>query len=900
MRSPAPTAGTIGRDREIRRIDDLLRAARGSRGSALVLQGDAGIGKSTLLEYARRPRTGCRIIEAAGSEFETELPFAGLHQLCAPMLGELPELPEPIRAALEVAFGLRPGTPEPFLVGLATLTLLGSGPDDRPVVCLVDDAQWLDTASSKALAFVARRLASEPVAMIFARRPHDTPNELDELPRLTVGGLTDAESRAVLAAQSHVALDAQVRDHIVAEARGNPLALRELPKAGGFGPPDPAPVPSRIERGYQDRLAGLPDDARMLLTVAAADPTGSPALLWPAAQWLGLDVAVAGAAATATGLVEFGTRVRFGHPLARSGVYRAASPERRRTAHRALAQVTDPAADPDRRAWHRAQACAGPDDDVAAELTRSAAVAGARGGAQAAAAFLERAAALTLDPGTRIGRTIEAAQASLDAGRAEAATDLLATVENAGLDDRQQARADLIRGRLAFVRPGDGNSGGATFMVRAAQRLATVDPASARASFLDAAEMSLAVGRASGVLSTILAEARRTAPAAHAPDVLDALLILVRDGHRAAVPLMRRVLAETDPPLWRRHPALALMLTSELRNPDAHAAIAAVLLRTGRESGAPLAIRLGLAQTASHAVLTGDLDRAMTAIAEEEAIADATGGTPVSYHRLQLAAMRGRRQEAAGLLDSAAATPAPGQLAANAHWAAALLNNGLADYPAALRAARRAQEQDDLFLTGLVLPELIEAAVRCGHADEAAGALESLAEQTDDDGSDSAHGISAYARGLVTGREDDFGEAVERLAHSPLVPYRARAHLLYGEWLRRAGRRRDCRHELRTAHSLFADHGIEAFARRAADELQATGEVARSRGEVTYDKLTMQELYIARQVATGATSQEVATRLFLSTRTVEAHLRNIFRKLGISSRRQLRDLPGVRPGPADD
>ncbi|MFD7817339.1 AAA family ATPase [Streptomyces sp. NPDC059785] len=884
----------VGRQHEMRHIDELTGAARAGRGGALVLRGEAGIGKSALLEHARRT-AGLRTVAASGSQYEQELPYAALHQLCVPVLPHLGELPAPHAETLRNTFGLVTGAPDVFRVGLAALELLSRAARDQALLCLVDDAHWLDTASSQVLAFLARRIACEPVAMLFAARPGSVADELDELPGLAVGGLGDADARTLLGARSHMTLDDQVRRRILAEARGNPLALLELPAAGGFAPPDAPSVPTRVERGYRARLAGLPADARLLLTVASADPTGDPGLLWPAARHLGLDVRAAGEAATATGLIEFSTRIGFCHPLARSAVYRAADPEQRRTAHRALAQVTDPAADPDRRAWHRAQACTGPDEDVAAELERSASRARSRGGTAAAAAFLERAAALSLDTARRTERTLTAVRAQLDAGAGDTAARLLETVENTALNELQHARADLLRGQLAFLRHTDLD--GPAHMLRAAERLADLDPGRSRDCFLDALEMSLVVGRATGVMDTVLTAARTSAPAPDLPDVLSALVRLDTDGHRAAYPLMRSVLdGDGGTPLWTRRPALAVMLAGELWDPHARAAITEWLLKTGRESGSPLVLRLGLAQQASCAVLSGDLGQAIAAIAEEEAIADAVGGPPVTYHRLQLAAVRGRRREALelfGAVTGAATASGAGQLIANTHWAAAVLHNGLGDYPAALAAARQAAAHGDLFLAGVCLPELVEAAVRCGEHAAADAALASLTERTEASGTASGLGVAAYARGLVTGVEDHYREAVEYLEKSPLVVYRARAHLLYGEWLRRAGRRRDCRGHLRTAHELLSGAGAEAFARRAADELRATGEKAHARSGSDYDRLTEQELYIARLVATGATSKEVAARLFLSPRTIDAHLRNIFRKLGVTSRRRLRDHPGL-------
>ncbi len=878
----------------MRVLDELVGAVRGGRGGALVLRGEAGIGKSALLEHAQLAASGFRVLHGSGAEFESELPFAALHQLCRPADDHLTTLPIQHQDVLRVAFGLASGPPDPFRVGLATLELLAAAARERPLLCLVDDAQWLDAASAAALAFIARRVNTERLAMLFAVRVPSPARALDQLPALIVEQLSDDDARALLAAKTPALLDHQVRDRIVAEARGNPLALLQLPGVDGFAMAHTSSVPTRIERGFQARLVDLPTEARQLLTLASADPTGDPGLLWPAAQHLRIDVPAASAAATATGLVEFATRVRFCHPLARSAVYLAADADERRRAHQVLAQVTNPTLDPDRQTWHRARASSGPDEHVAAELEHSASRARARGGVVASAAFLERAAELSLDPVKRMARTLTAARAAFDAGTPHAAAGLLDTLENAGLTEPQHAEVDLLRGQIAFLRHGDGD--GPAFMIRAGQRLSTVDPRRSRDCFLDALEMSFVVGRPSGVMDKVLDAARASAPAPRPPDILDALTLLTTQGHRAAVPLIRRVLDGADNPLWMRRPVLSAVVAANLWDPHISQAISESLMRAGRDSGAPLALRLGLAQVAFNAALAGDVGRAIEAIAEEGAIADATGGPAAYYGQLQLAAVRGRREEGLALIAEATeAATARGteQLLATAYWTAAVLNNSLADYPAALAAARLATAHHDLAFTGFVLAELVEAAVRCGKHDTATTALEQLTERADASGTPTGLGIAACARGLVTGVEDHYRDAVEHLDQSPLLPYRARAHLVYGEWLRRQGRRKDGRAHLRTAHELLSGAGIEAFARRAANELRATGENVSNRSTRTHDQLTMQEVHIARFVATGATSNEVAARLFISPRTVDAHLRNIFRKLGITSRRQLRQLPNL-------
>ncbi|GGM85763.1 LuxR family transcriptional regulator [Lentzea pudingi] len=856
----------LGRDDEIRCLAGMLTAALDGRGGALVLRGEAGMGKSALLARVRESAAGFRVLEASGSEFETELPFAALHQLCAPLMDSLTGQH---REALEVAFGLASGKPDVLRIGMATLELLGGG---DPVLCLLDDAQWLDEASAQVFAFLGRRLASEPVVLVFAARRPWARSRLDELPGLELRGLPDAEARALLAS---AVVDDKVRERLLAEARGNPLALLELPRAGGFALPDVASVPSRIERSFQDRAGRLPADARLLLTVAGADPTGEPQLLWAAAAELGIDVASAGVEAEASGLVSISTRVRFCHPLARSAVYLAASPAQRQAVHLALAAVTDPSADPDRRVWHRAQAGTGPDDSLAAELELSADRARSRGGVAAAAAFLERAAALSLSPELRAGRTLAAAQAKLDAGAVDVAAELLTTFS---ADD---PRADLLRGRIAFVRNKSNN--GPSFVLNAARRMTG---AAARDCVLDAFEIALAFGRPSGVMDAVVREARGLE---RGSDALEALVLLADEGHRTAVPLLRQVFSGDA---WTRHPALATILAGELWDTEVHSLVTGWLVRTGQQAGSPFVLRLGLAQLATGAVITGDFGKAVSAIAEEEAVADAVGMPPLRYQRLHLAAFRGQEQAVLAEIEHSLreASRREGLLVANTHWASAVLHNGLGDYPAALAAAREAVAPGDLYLAGMALPELVEAAVRCGEMDAAAKALEDLVSRTSPCETSWASGVAACSEALVTGSEESYLFAVRQLESSAARPHLARAHLLYGEWLRRAGRRVDARVQLRTAHELLSGMGMEAFAARAAVELQATGEVARGRSAQATDELTMQETHIARLVATGATSKEVAARLFLSPRTVDAHLRNIFRKVGINSRRQLADL----------
>jgi DNA-binding NarL/FixJ family response regulator len=854
----------LGRRRETARLQELLDDARASRGGAVVVRGEAGIGKSALLTRLAGAAPEFLVVRAAGAEFETELPYSALHQLCVPVLDHLDALPAPHRTALRIAFGMETGTPDPFLAGVATLGLLLE--HDRPLLCLVDDAHWLDRASARALAFVARRVSAERVAIVFAAR--ESPAELAALSTVDVQPLGEPEARALLDREIRAPWDQRVRDRVLAEARGNPLVLVELAGtagltglAGGFG----LPAPAAAERSFQARLEGLSPQVRLLLTVAAAEPVGDPCLLWRAAELLGIE------ARTDVPLAEFGTRVRFVHPLARSAVYRAATEAQRRSAHDALARVSDPLTDPDRVAWHRARACAGPDEDVATALADSAARAQARGGVAAAAAFLERAAALTLDPGRRAGRVLAAAEAKLSAGDFDVTAELLTAA------DPEDPRADLLRGRLSFARF-RGDDVPTAHLLRAAARLADKEPGEARAILVDAVEMGVLTGGLDAVL-----DAARTAPPA--PGLTPGTDVLLDDrGHRAAAEVLRPLVADGADPAWARRPTLGYLLAVELWDADAMHAIAERGTAAGRESGSFHRLPIGLAMLATFTAHAGDFGAAKEMVSEEEAIAEATGAAPLVYPRLHLAALHGRRGEAEELF----ARVGP-HMSLSVRYATAVLNNGLADYPAALEAARQAVAAGDLGLAGMALPELVEAAVRAGHTEEARTALADLTERT---GTHSwGRGIEAYARALVHDDEDAYRQAVSLLAASPMAISRGRAHLVHGEWLRRRGRRRDARTELRRAHEILTELGAEAFAARAAGELRATGERARSRSAPASDALTVQEVHIARLVADGATSKEVAATLFVSPRTVDAHLRNIFRKLGITSRRQLRGQP---------
>ena len=888
----------------------LVNAVRSGEGRALVVCGDAGVGKSALMDYlaGRASGLGCRVARVVGVQSEMELAFAGLHQLCAPMLGRAERLPLPQRDALRTAFALSAGLPpDRFFVGLAVLSLLSEVAGDRPLVCVVDDEQWLDQASVQALGFVARRLDADPVGLVFAAR--DPGAELAGLPELEVTGLADSDARALLESALAGPLDAQVADLVVAETRGNPLALLELPRgltpaelAGGFGLPGAAPLAGRIEDSFARQLDALPVGTRRLVQLAAADPSGDRSLVWRAAGRLGIPVQT-GAPAVEAGLVEFADHVRFRHPLARSAAYRSASISDRQQLHAALAEVTDSIADPDRRAWHRAQAAAGPDEGVAAELERSAGRARARGGLAAAAAFLERAVVLTADPARRAERALAAAQASMRAGAFGKALGLLATAEAGPLDEFANAQVDLLRGQVAFAK--SLGSDAAPLLLKAAKRLEPLNRDLARDTYLNAWMAAALAGHLAGAGD--LQEVSRAARALPAPEqpprpldlLLDGYALLVTDGPAAAAPALRQAVsafASADPPLQEglQFGWLASGAANALWDEDGWRAILVRQVRLARAVGALDQLPFDLSSLAHDDLWRGDFAGAVSLIAEADAVCEATGSRIAPYAAMLLAALRGNQAEVAPLVEATiAAAEAGGQGGAvtHGHWVTAILHNGLGRYADALAAAEQATQDAHLYSSNWALPELIEAAARSGNTRVAPGALEKLAETTRASGTNFGLGLEARCRALLSSgavADELYREAIDRLGRTRLRPDLARAHLLYGEWLRRQGQRVDARGQLRTAHDMLAAIGMEAFAERARRELIATGERVRKRSAQTRGQLTPQEEHIARLARGGRTSPEIGAQLFLSARTVEWHLGNIFTKLGIGSRRELR------------
>jgi AAA ATPase domain/Bacterial regulatory proteins, luxR family len=901
-----------GRRAELAVLDGLVDAVRAGESRVLVLRGEPGMGKTALLDHLAAQAPGCRVVRAAGVQSEMELAFAGLHQLCTPMLDHLDRLPDPQREALRTALGIGTGpAPDRFLVGLAVLGLLSEVAGELPLVCVIDDEQWLDRASAQALGFVARRLAAESVGLVFSTRVPG--EEMAGLPDLAVEGLRESDARALLASVLTGPLDARVRDQIVAETRGNPLALLELPRAvtpeqlaGGFGLPGAVPLSGRIEESFRQRIEALAAGTRRLLQLAAADPSGDPSLVWRAAGRLGIPVQAAAPAAEA-GLVEFGAQVRFRHPLVRSAAYQSASFQDRQEVHAALAEVTDPVIDPDRHAWHRAQAAPGPDEDVAGELERSAGRAQARGGLAAAAAFLERAALLTPEPARYARRLLAAARAKCDAGALDAALGLLVAVEAGALDPLQVAQVEHLRGQIALVQRRITDA--APQLLSAAIRLEPLDAEAAREAHLEALGAAVWAGdldRPGGTREA--AQAARAAPPGPDPPraidiLLDAFALLFTEGYAAAVPVLTRALGEfvaldvdadeVSRWLWLAGSRAGAITALELWDYESWDGLAARQVQFARDTGALALLQLAVGQLAWTRLVAGELAMAARLVEEDRLIAEATSNAPGGYPAMVVAAWRGREPQASALIEATAREAAArgmGRVVNYASHASSVLYNGLGRHEAARDAARLAFEHDPVGYGPLVVPELAEAAARTGDVALVTAALDWLSERTRVTPNEWALGIETRIRALLgegDAAESCYQESIEHLSRTPIRSQLARGHLLYGEWLRRERRRGEARTQLRIAYEMLDAMGIEAFAERASRELQATGETARKRTVEIVVELTAQEAQVARLAREGLSNPQIGARLFISTRTVQYHLGKVFTKLGITSRSQL-------------
>ncbi len=891
-----------GRQAECAVLDGLLHRVRGGRSAVLVLRGEAGIGKTALLQDVTGRAAGFTVARCTGVESDMELAFSGLHDLCTPLLPCLDALIDPQREALGVALGLASGEPpELFLVAVAALNLFAVAGEARPLLCVADDVQWMDHASAQVLGFVARRLLAEPVALVFAARTGGREDAMAGLPDLRLSGLAEPSARALLASVSTAVLDESVRNRIVEEAGGNPLALMELGAmdfAGGFATPDAVDVPRRIQDQYVTRLRALPQQTQRLMLVAAADPVGDPGLLQRAAAKLGLDVSAAEAAVDA-GLLDIGAAVRFRHPLLRSAVYRDAGAEDRRAAHAALAEATDPREDPDRRAWHRAYAAGAADEEVAAELIGSADRAARRGGAAAAAAFWERAVALTPEPGRRAVRALVAAEAKFAAGDFVAAQKLLAAADIGPLDELGHARVEFMRARIAFKL--NRGADAPLLLLHAAQRLQSLDADLARQTLLEALLAAIYVGRlADGCGLPEVARGAKSMPLDPEPLpqprlLLRGLAVRALDGYVAAAPLLKGALRQ-----YRAQPQEMDVLchqycfvAAELWDEEAWFEIANGQVQLARSSGALSRLVEALNGLAVFSIHVGELAQAEALISEEKNIQLGITESLTTYAAVLLAAWRGDAARTADLMDQmivSASSRGEGMALTFVEYAKAVLYNGLSEYEGAFEAAHRASSDDRLLIPHWPLPELVEAAMRSGQSAHAAAACERLSAMAAASGTDSARGAAALARALVADgdvAEDLYREAIELLSHTRMASHLARARLCYGEWLRRSNRGAEASAQLRAAYDAFAAIGANAFADRARRELEATGEKVGTYREDPGVELTPQEDQIAQLARTRRTNAEIGALVFLSARTVEWHLRNIFTKLDINSRHEL-------------
>jgi DNA-binding CsgD family transcriptional regulator len=897
----------LGREAECRRLDAIVRDAAAGRSQGLVLRGEAGVGKSALLGYLAEQLRGWRVARSVGVEWEMELPFSGLHQLCSPMLDRLDRVPGPQRSALETVFGLREGPPpDRFLVGLATLSLFDEVAASEPLACLVDDAHWLDRASAQILGFVARRLVVERIAIVCVARTDLGDDLLVRVPELTVRGLDDRSARALLLANVQGPLDAPVVDQIVTESRGNPLALLELPRtwagrlAGGFGLPSGRPVPGKVEHSYGARVSQLPPETQLLVLAAAAEPLGDPVLLQRAAANLGLGLQAADAAVDA-GLLRIGRRIEFSHPLIRSVVYRRSAADELQRVHQALAEATDPVLDPDRRAWHRARSISGPDEEVAAELERSAGRAQSRGGLAAGGAFLQRAAELSPDPGRRADRALAAAFTNVQAGAFDAARDLLAVAESNATADPQRAHLDLLRAQLAFA-ASRGNDA-TPFLVAAAQRLETLNPELARETYLDAFAAALFGARLNTTMSlqAVAAAARaatrdREGDARPADLLLDALIGLT-DDDAAGVPACRLALrrlngAEITPQERMRWLWQGCVVALEIWDDEAAFRLSRRSVEAARGSGALSELALALSAHTPVLVFCGDLIAADATVAETRLIEEAAGIAAAPYGALILAAWQGREQAASELIETTmrgAKARGEGVGVAISEYARAVLASGAGRTVEAMRSARSAAAHREIVAENWGLSELVEPALLAGDSELAAGATARLVQKAQSAGSDWALGIAARSQALTDARDADegFRAAIAHLERTRVRAELARTRLLYGEWLGRGGRREEARTELAGAYELLDALGMDGFAERARRELAAIGVKVRRQARDTRGDLTPQEAQIARLAADGLSNGEIGAQLFISARTVEWHLRKVFAKLGVTSRRQL-------------
>ena len=907
------SGGLLGREAELGAIVGLLEAARAGQSGAIVVRGEAGMGKSVLLaaaaEHARA--TDIPIRDVRGIPGEVDFGFAGLQRLLIPFMDGYGSLPRLQREALGAALGLTDaGTPDRFLVGLAALTLLAEADPELPQLLVIDDAHWLDRESLDTLVFVSRRLQAESLAILFGTRPEGAAaRAFDGIPVLDLPGLSIEVTTQLLAVASGEAVDPEVGRRVATGTQGCPLAVVEL--AGDLSPaqligsvslPDPLPIGERLEELYLQRVLALPTSTQQLLLIAAADSGAHLHTVLSAGALAGLDADVLDAAQL-KGLVDVGATITFRHPLVRSAVYRGAAPADRRRAHALLAQVTDPDAEPDAWVWHRAHAASGTDEDVAAALESRSIEVERRGRYSARAALMSRAAALTPNARTRVRRTLAAANALSLVGALGEAKALLDTAQLDHADPLTRAHAKRLEANLmSGLRPADA----LPVLIDAARSLEAVDPplaheAYAEGLYLAAISSHLADRRLVEQLTAAALAAVERHGASPYADLIRALASRVTgDDDPAAIALVRTALesmrhAEAPRTFYNWTPVGGL-LASDLFDIDWHLEFLAANAAVQRSRGALDLLRGTLAGQSQAETWCGRLDRAEALRMEAGEIARALGDDNVVWRQLIGAMLSAWRADEAAcratieMLHSAAVSETRNGLLVNvAHLSLAILENSLGNYAAALEAAWPLLDRRPV-LNLRSLAEIVEAGHRCGRDDAAEEALRRLEQMSAVRGTGWAAGL--YSRGAAIMADDDaephFVSSIAELGATQIRTELARTHLLYGEWLRRQNRRQDARAELTTAYRMFTEMGAPRFASRAARELAATGAVVRRRAPSTGgEPLTPQEEAIVQLAAGAATNREIAASLFLSPSTVDYHLRKIYRKLGVDSRRKL-------------
>jgi DNA-binding CsgD family transcriptional regulator len=903
----------LGRRPERTRLDEILDRIRDGHSATLVLEGGPGLGKTTLLNYLVEQGAGVTLLTTTGTQSEFGLPYAALHQLCHPVIGALEVLPAPQREALETTFGMRTGpVPGTFLIGLAALGLISEVSRVAPVLCVIDDAQWMDRASADVLGFVARRLEADAVGMVFATRSAGDTPWLERIPLLALRGLERAAAAELLATLAPGRIEPAAMDRILDEADGIPLVLVEAARtlkrteiSTGIIREEVSSDPDRLEAQFGVRLRALPLETQRLLLIAAAEPTANPLRIRAAAASLGA-AADALRPAVEAGLCHDDTTVRFRHPLVRSAVYRTASGEELRAAHAALARASPADSDPDLLAWHRACACDSTDEEVAAELAVASERMLERGAPAAAAVLLRKARQVTADEAQRVRWSLRIAQAELAAGDFDASEREMVASHTAMLSPALLAEAKLTEARLAFTRERGGTA--VPLLLRAAELLSAVTTDAAEEAYLEAFSAALFGGT---LTRTDLAQVSKRWQATEFPDggrpahrLLDALSAIVISGGPTAWQRLRETLSTIEDGTGRHESSLPALWVASVAaaaawDIESWDAISHRLVTTSRDAGDYGELPTALSSRAFVQLFTGELRAAVEAVQETETITSATGGRMTPYGAIGVAALSGREPELDALVEATMPSAEARSDATGisiACWAQGLLNNGMGRYAEALAWTTRARPlYQDLHASSVwVLVELIESASRTDRLADARAALRLLASTAESSGTAWGLGVLARSRALAGDEartEEHYAESLRLLEPTRCALDLARTSLAYGEWLRRQRRLSDAREHLVRAVDLFESMGAAAFAARGTRELRAAGSQLRKPGTTAASVLTVQESQIARLVAQGLTNAEVATRMFLSPRTVEYHLAKVFGKLQLKSRHQLAALP---------